>query len=185
MKVIFIASPYNKKSHQFNYLAIIDLLESLGNQVFHHYLTELELQQVIASQTENNHFHNQILQTLKTADLVVAEVTSSSTAVGYFLSEALNKQKPVLALTTQREPPLTTFLEADQNLVVYHYSKIRELEQKLPFLLAQLETKKHKRFNLFLTHQLDQYLTDASQKIDLSKSEYLRRLLKKDQNSRL
>jgi len=80
---------------------------------------------------------------------------------------------------------LTTFLEINQNLVVHYYSKIRELERKIPFLLAQLETEKQKRFNLFLPWRLDQYLVDASQKLDLTKSEYLRQLLKKDQASRL
>jgi len=185
MKVILITSPYDKKSCRYNYLAVIELLENLGHQVFHPHLTETELRELVISQTKSSHFHHQILQTLKTADLVVIEITNPSITVGYFLAEALNKQKPILVLTTRKKPPLTTFLEINQNLVVHYYSKIRELERKIPFLLAQLETEKQKRFNLFLPWRLDQYLVDASQKLDLTKSEYLRQLLKKDQASRL
>ena len=145
MKVILITSPYDKKSCRYNYLAVIELLENLGHQVFHPHLTETELRELVISQTKSSHFHHQILQTLKTADLVVIEITNPSITVGYFLAEALNKQKPILVLTTRKKPPLTTFLEINQNLVVHYYSKIRELERKIPFLLAQLETEKQKR----------------------------------------
>jgi len=105
MKVIFIASLYDKQVRQDNYSAIIKLLKSLDHQVFHSHVTDFEIQQVTSSLVTNDQFHQAIFRALYEADLVVAEITGQSLGVGFILAEALKERKPVLALTTQQTPP--------------------------------------------------------------------------------
>lgn len=185
MNVIFIASLQEKESRQFHYLAIIELLENLDHQVSHTHLTDFDIRQISRSPDLNSRFHQRIFQALSLADLVVAEVSGKSLALGFVIGQALKENKPVLALTSEETPPLAIFLEKKQNIVAHRYNSVRELERKLPFLIAQLEPQRPKKFNLFLSWGLDQYLTTASRQNQLSKSEYLRQLLKNDQNSRL
>ena len=118
---------------------------------------------------------------IKSSDLVVAEVTKQSVGVGFTIAEALKADKPVLALSSGEIPPITNFLEKHDLLLVHHYPNIRQLEDELAFLLTQIEPRKDKKFNMFLSLELDQYLLEAATNKKLSKSEYLRRLIEKDQ----
>jgi hypothetical protein len=181
MKIAFIASLYEKEQHQFHYLAIVDLLEALGHQVLHSHLTEFDLAQITQSEKLNSKFHRQIFQALKAADFIVAEVSSQSLVVGFLIAEALRAGKPVLALTANSIPPITSFLEESEMFAVHQYAQIRELERQLPSLLSQVEPKKERKFNFFLPPELDEYLLTTANQRRLSKSEYLRQLLQKDQ----
>lgn len=185
MKVVFIASLYEKEIHQFHYLAIIDLLEHLGHTVLHTHVTQFDIEQISRSDNLNTRFHQKVFKALNAADVMVAEITRQSLGVGYLIAEAIRVRKPVLALTTSSVPPLTAFLEEHNVLVVHHYEAIRELEGDLPFLLAELAPKKNKKFNVFLPPKLDSYLLTTATKQHLSKSEYLRQLLEKDRAHRL
>lgn len=173
MKVMYVTSLFPQESLRFHDLAIMELLESQGHRV-------------LSFPAANTHFHQQF-EKLKTADLIVAEVTKQNMTVGYAIAEALKNNIPVLALTS--EPilsPLTNFLDqSEQDLfLVHHYEKIRILEKELPKLLDQLGPKKAKKFNLFLSSELDNYLLVAAEKQSTSKSEYIRRLLVKDKKAR-
>lgn len=186
MKVVFIASLYEKEIHQFRYLSIIQLLKKLGHTVLHAHLTQFDLGQISQSEQLNGRFHRQVFQALKSADVMVAEITSQSLGVGYLIAEALRTRKPVLALTNEVvPPPLAAFLEEHDVLTVHHYTKVGELTAELPFLLSQLEPKKNKKFNVFLPIELDDYLLTTATKNQLSKSEYLRQLIAKDRTQRL
>lgn len=185
MKIVFIASLYAKEVHQFHYLAIIELLKNLGHQVIHTHLTNFDLKQIANSQQTNIKFHQKILQDLKTADLVVAEVTQQGLGIGYTLAQALKASKPVLALTSGELAPVASFLEEHGLLIAHHYRNIRELEKELPFLLSQIEPAKDKKFNVFLSPKLDNYLFKSANNKRLSKSEYLRKLIERDMNQPL
>lgn len=181
IKVVFIASLYEKEIHQFHYLSIIQLLKSLGHTVLHTHITQFDIGQIRQSEQSNQRFHKTVFQALKSADIMVAEITRQSLGVGYIIAEALKARKPVLALTNAAESsPLAAFLEEHDMLTVHHYTKVRELEEELPFLLSQLEPRKNKKFNVFLPPELDEYLLSTATKNQISKSEYLRQLIEKD-----
>lgn len=185
MKIAFLASLYQKEQHQFHYLAIIELLEELGHQVLHQHFTNFTLEQISQSDEQNQQCREQFQQALNEAEAIVMETSCQSLGLGYILAEALKQQKPILMLTTEKEPPLSVFLDDHEQIVVYRYTKIRELEEELPFLLEDLPQKKDKKFNVFLPLELDRYLLNAAQNKRLSKSEYLRQLLKKDKSQHL
>lgn len=181
MKVVFIASLYEKEAHQFHYLAIIDLLESQGHTVLHTHVTEFDIDTVTHSYTENLKFHNTVLAALKQADCVVAEVTRHSMGVGFLFAEALKAHKPILALASSPQiHPLTVFLEQHENFLFHHYSYITQLEKDLPGLFNQFEPRKQKKFNVFLPLELDEYLLHTAGRHNISKSAYVRKLLEED-----
>lgn len=182
MKVAFVASLQEKKNHQFHYLAIIDLLEGLGHTVFYRHITQFNIDDISQSENLNIKFYKKVFQALKAADLVVAEISCQSISIGYIISETLKIGKPVVALTTATVPPVTTYLEEQMPLIVHQYVSIRALEEELPLLISQVEPKKEKKFNFFLPPELDEYLLKAASEKRLSKSEYLRQLLAKDQH---
>lgn len=181
MKIAFIASLTGKATHQFHYLAIIDLLEGLGHTVLHRHITQSDSKQISQSETLNTQFHQKVFRAIKSADLVVAEISHQSIGVGYVISEALKMARPIITLTSSTLPPTTIYLEDHESLITYQYTSIRELETKLPFLLAQSEPKKEKKFNFFLPSELNDYLYHAANQNHRSKSEYLRQLLENDQ----
>lgn len=185
MKIVFIASLYDKEAHRFHYLSIVNLLEDLGHTVLSSHVTQYEIDHLNQSYKTNAQFHQKVFRSLRSADAVVAEVTQQSLGVGYTIAEALKQNAPVLALSSLETSPLAVFLENHSTLITHQYATIRGLEKELPFLIKQLRPKRKKKFNVFLPAEMDAYLVKTAQEQNVSKSEYLRQLLEKDQQQQV
>lgn len=181
MKVVFIASLYKKEVFRFYHLAVIDILETLGFTVFHTHLTHFTIDALLNSYETNRRFHTTLFQTIKDAHIVLADVTHQSFGLGFILAQTLKMQKPVLAISaTDTLHPIISFLEEYENFQLHQYHSVRQLEKALPKLLAQLELKKQKKFNVFLPVELDDYLAESADRQKLTKSAYVRKLLEED-----
>src|SRR5690554_2233639 len=119
MKIVFRASLYDKETHQFHYLSIVNLLKNMGHTVISSHITKFNIGHLNTSPEANTEFHQAVLTALRTADAVVAELTRQILGVGYVTAEALKQNTPVLALSSLETPPLTTFLE-DQSTLIFH-----------------------------------------------------------------
>lgn len=180
MKIHFTASITGKKLYQDNYIRIVTILKKLGYQVSDQ-ITNKEKKDIenLSSKQLNENFEG-VLSSIKKADVVVAEVSYSSTSVAFEVVSALNLSKKVLLV---HEPTgHTTLLEAnkDRNMSVCEYKK-DNLEEKITESMKKVEREMDVRFNFFipknLLTQLDKVLSNEGV---ANKSEYIRRLIEKD-----
>lgn len=180
MKIYFTASVSGKKEFEQNYLKIVETLKDLGYEVKADHIfgtTTQSLQSESLKEREKN-----VLQLKKWAsdcDLVVAEVSSGSINVGYEISAALDKEKPVLALHVAGKVPVLLFgVTSDKfRLVEYDLASLTEL---LKMYVKDLSENIDTRFNFFISPKIGNYLDWISKKKKLPRAVYLRKLIEED-----
>lgn len=178
MKIIFVASVNGKQKQKFFYLSIIRILKELGNNVYYEHIIKETPESLSRSHSKNIKYHKKVIKKIHESDCIVAEITHESISVGYLIHEALKMRKPVLAISRlDIVPNLSMFLENFQSFTFFPYKKIFELEKSLPKIMKRLIIKKQKRFNFFLSEELDLKLQNLADKNNTSKSAFLRSLI--------
>lgn len=114
---------------------------------------------------------------LKDADVVIADITSSSAGPGYDIASALNMKKPVLVLKrddddTSRGPHSITVKKSKQmNYIKYNDENFEKIVQDfLSKAKQQLDTK----FILIISPEIDRYLEWASSTRRMHKAQVVR-----------
>src|SRR3990172_4236242 len=106
MTAYFTASIVGKKQYEPNYLAILHLLEQKHiNVLANHILNTSENEIRLETREERLDFQDKLDSWISQADFVVAEVSFPSISVGYEISLALHRGKPVLVLYSNGHPP--------------------------------------------------------------------------------
>jgi hypothetical protein len=115
------------------------------------------------------------------ADVIIADITYDSTALGYQIATAVHQKKPTLLILQEGKtvPPFTwnipsTFL----NRIEYNSSNLDE--KVSPFLQDNDITTKDMRFNFFIDRPIYNYLRWAALKTGKTKAEILRELVQRE-----
>lgn len=178
VKIIFVASVNGKEKQKFFYLSIINILKNLGNDVYYEHIIKETPKSLSSSHSKNIKYHKKVIRKIHKSDCIIAEITHESVSVGYLIHEALKMRKPVLAISRlDIVPNLSMFLENFQSFTFVPYKKIFELEKTLPKIMKNITVKKQKKFNFFLSEELDIKLKTLADKNNTSKSAFLRSLL--------
>lgn len=123
---------------------------------------------------------------IESAELVIAEASEQSAfAVGYEVSLALLKRKPVLALVRSSEGATASYVSGIQNelLTVREYDGTNLEAIIVGFINENTISKKDLRFNFVIDRQLHNHLRTQSFKTGKTKAEVVRDLLMKDMQS--
>lgn len=97
LKVYFAGSIRGGRDCVFTYQSIVRLLEDLGHSVLTKHVADPSL--TVATDTSNpTEVYDRDMSWMRSADVVVAEVTVPSLGVGYELGMATCQQKPTLCL---------------------------------------------------------------------------------------
>jgi len=179
MKIYFTASLTGKQFYRQNYERICECLTKLGNDVSNIVMTN-ELEEVLDhTRDQNVEAHQKIKRMIKNADLVVAEASYSSIAVGFEITSALYMSKKVLLLhVPEKYSPLLEGAK-DPNLYIVEYTE-NNLEAKIAIVLRTIEKSVSIRFNFFLPKELSAQLDSVALNQRVNKSEYIRQLIEKD-----
>lgn len=187
MKIVFIASIAGKELLEENYRMISDLCREKGNEVFDDYIfkhtPELLAKSSIISLKKNYH---KITAKIKQCDFMIVESTQSSLGVGRYIGVALHFHKPILVLYT-KYPPRTLLGDPTRLITIKKYlpNNKKGLEEKLEQFSKQAEKKIFTyRFNLMLSHEMNNYLLYKSKENGMSKADYIRNLVDADMNSK-
>jgi nucleoside 2-deoxyribosyltransferase len=115
------------------------------------------------------------------ADVIIAEVTYDSTALGYQIATAVQQKKPTLLLLKEgKSTPSFTWNIPSEFLKKVEYSKDHIAEKITPFLEENDITIKDMRFNFFIDRPIYNYLRWAALKTGKTKAEILRELVQRE-----
>jgi nucleoside 2-deoxyribosyltransferase len=183
MKIYFTASLTGKKYYLENYKKIMQYLEEMDCKVFSgHVFTNTKQQLLKETREERVAYHSYMEGKISWCDAVIAEVSFPSTSVGYEISIAVKKDKPVIALYFEKGgdyPPILRAREEENTLLIdYNFDNLKSL---LKGALNLIKTKSlEKRFTMLLPPDITNYLIKVSKKNNTHRSVYIRRLIEMD-----
>lgn len=180
MRAYFTASIVGKKQYLHDYLRIIALFkEHQCDVTSDHIINATEESIRMETKEERLKFHNQLEEWINHADFLVAETSFPSISVGYEISLALQRGKPVLILYNNGDPPSLFAHHKDEKLVCEKYTKesiAAIIDDFINFAQSTADT----RFTFFITPKIASYLEKIAKKEKLPKSVYLRKLIEAD-----
>jgi hypothetical protein len=175
MKIFFATSIHGKTKFMKNYQAIIDSVSSYGHVVL--------AEHIINGDTPDERGYDiSIIDSIKKADVLFAEISYPSVSVGYMISLAVQASKPVVVFYSGSEEPhlLKTLEKTNDKLQVIRYSSIDELEIEIPYVLDFAASAQDVRFNFFISPELSTYMDWVAKHNRTPRSVYLRDLIDKD-----
>lgn len=180
MKAYFTASIVGKKFHLGKYQKIVDLLTEKDVAVTAEHILRVEEKDIqLQSREKRLAFHQQLEDWINTADFLVAETSFPSISVGYEISMALDRGKPVLILYSEGDPPSLFAYHENEKIVCEKYTA-----ESLPTIIADflqfVRGEADTRFTFFISSKQAAYLAKMSRKHRVPKSVYLRSLIDKD-----
>ena len=104
------------------YRKIVKEIKNLGNQVLSEHVIDPKLK-VGAGLTAEKLFSREV-ETIKKADVMIAEVTEPSWGTAFLIEQALDQGKPVLALFyKEADQPLPIMIKGHPELYIDHYDE--------------------------------------------------------------
>lgn len=185
MKIVFIASLAGKEYLIENYRIISDLCKKNGNEIFDDYV--FKHKQMILRKSNIavlQKIHNSMVLKIKLCDLMIVESTQSSLSVGRYIGIALQYHKPILVLYTDH-PPRALIADTTRLITLKKYYKNDKngLKEKLEHFFIQAKKKIFiYRFNIMLSHEINNYLLFKIDENNISKADYIRELIISDMN---
>jgi hypothetical protein len=170
VNVYFSASSLYNQSFDL-YRKIVDCIELAGGKILFNWLQDKKIlspQQVF----------DEAIKAIKSADVLVAEISTPSTGVGQQIAYSINNKVPVIALVNEnaKEPSRFTLGTESELLNIVSYNETN-LTGKLKINLDKLLTRKFAKFNFISTREINNYLEIESKRKNMSKSRYLRMLI--------
>lgn len=183
MRVFLTASTYGRQHYLDVYQRITNLIKSEGHTPIAHHLLENSHEEMITwTEQDRNLFYNDWLNELKQADVVFAEVSYTSTSVGYVVANVVNMGKPVIVFYNgDKEPNIFKTLEViNDKFTMVRYRHIDDLDREVPLMLRFASENQDTRFNFFVSPEIYNYLNYVSKSKKLPRSVFLRRLIDED-----
>lgn len=182
MQILFIASIQGKTGREADYKAIVSSLTKISRDVVSDHVMKHSQRDLDGWTSDKKvEFHKKLLDGIKKADVVVAEISYSSMSVGYLVSVAIDFGKPtILMYRGDVEPNLLTTLATTDKLQVIRYMSIGDIEKELPEFVSYAIEKVDTRFNFFISPEIGAYLDWISKKRRIPRAVFLRRLIERE-----
>jgi len=180
MKAYFTASIVGKKYHLAKYERILSLFRAKGVTVTaDHIINTTEDKIRFESKGERLQFLKKLEHWILEADFVIVEASFPSISVGYEISLALHRGKPVLVLYSEGDPPSLITGNEDDKLVCERYS-MEPLPVIVNDFINYVQGTNDTRFTFFITPEISAHLEKKAKRDKIPKSVYLRNLIKED-----
>ncbi len=177
MKAYFTASISGKDEYESNYKAIFSTLEKMNVEMLSDHILVTKTGDVDQITLEREvEFYRKLNHWLNQADVVVAEVSHSSTSVGHEITLALSKNKPVIAMCVKEKKPLIFRGIKSERFQLLEYD-IDDFENQLAEALEIASEVQDTRFNFFISPRLQSYLDWIAKNRQIPRSVFLRRLI--------
>jgi len=184
MNIYFTASVVGKEQHLSDYMAIIDTVKRKGHIIqSDHILNVTERDIHMKSEKERLEFHEKLIKWIETCDFMIVEASFPSISVGYEVSLALQRGKPVLLLYSEGHPPSLFAFHENERFVSQKYSKY-SLSQLIDEFIDYVEGTYDSRFTFFITPSISAFLEKTSKKLRIPKSVYLRQLIEDEMKAK-
>lgn len=126
-------------------------------------------------------FIDEDFEAIAKSDVIIAEISNDSTAIGYQIATAIHQKKPTLLIIKEgtRVPPFTWNIPSSF-LKKVEYNPENLVNKMTPFLEENDITTKDMRFNFFIDRGIYNYLRWAALKTGKTKAEVLRELVNRE-----
>lgn len=180
MKVFFTTTPRFKKDNKEIVKNVFEISESIGCEHVSDYLLKVNIDDFYKSEKDNKPiYYEEIMRSLKKADVIIFEVSMASLGVGLLLEKALEMGKGVVALHQKDKYPFFLGGVKDEKLIIEEYNEDdlkKILKSACDYLSNQIDT----RFNFFISPKIGNYLDWVAKKLKKPRAVYLRELIEKD-----
>lgn len=181
MKVYFNASPSQLDKYRPIYQRIGKCIEDLGHQLTSRWILDFDESFFNLDRPKWNEHYKQIIQSIDDADVVIWDISVSSTTGGQCIQHGLESRKPVIALRDNNSSK-NIFLvgagEVESKLLIVEYNQ-SDLETKLTEALDYVEDWLETRFTLIIDGETRRLLDKAATN-GITRSDYIRELIRKD-----
>jgi len=189
MLVHFIAPVDGLKENIDNLRRVTKCIQDKGHTLARDWIEDAykELKEPDASHEvdKNNNQWQSIIEdnfeAIAKADVVIADISTDSTALGYQIATAVQQKKPTLLILQEGKsvPPFTWNIPSSF-LKKVEYGKDDVAEKVIPFLEENDIGTKDMRFNFFIDRAIYNYLRWAALKSGKTKAEVLRELVQRE-----
>lgn len=183
MKIFLSASIYGKQHLEDSCKKIVSLVEKSGNTMVADHILKTTNEQMAAWNKEQDlEFHHKVMEGIRSSDALFAEISHSSTSVGYLISLAAQAGKPVVCFYNGQQKPhlFTTLEESNDKFVVAEYKSLSDLDQLVPEMIDFVHEGQDTRFNFFVTPKHINYLNWVSKTRRIPRSVFLRKLIESE-----
>jgi len=172
LHVYFSASSSELEERKPLYLEIIDSINVLGTKLTYNWLLDKE-------RLKPEEIFEKASEGIKEADVMVAEITYPSIGVGQQITLALSWKIPVVALYQKSKPQTSRFALGMKSpyLTLKQYGK-DNLEEVLKESFDEVVKRQFIKFNFISTKEINDYLERKSFSSGVSKSQFLRRIMR-------
>jgi len=182
MKVYFSAPIKGTEKIENELKVMFTQITKLGHKHLDDYLERLKEGMIFYERMDKEggksrkDFFEQTIENIKLADVVVFECTVPSLGIGFQIEKALDYNKPTIVLYLKGYTP--SFLAGTENdkLILKEYTS-QNLVQVVDDAIEEAKHSSDKRFNFFISPLLLSYLQDESEKLDMTKSAFIRKLI--------
>jgi hypothetical protein len=182
MKVYFVGSVSGKEKYESNYQRIVDTLKKSAVSVIEFTLKPTVTYIHGLSDEDKVDHYKEVLKAINDSDVVLAEGSYPSFGVGYEISLAIEKGKPVVVLYEEgHSPHLIEGLKSEKLLVIKY--KLNELESVVEDSIEYAADVQDTRFNFFISSKHQNYLDWIARVRKVPRAVHLRRLLERDMAS--
>jgi hypothetical protein len=180
MNIYFTASIVGKKFHTANYERIIQIARKHGSTIQSDHVMKTTEDN---TKEERLAFHKRLESWINMSDCMIVETTFPSISVGYEISLALHRGKPVLILYSEGDPPSLLFTQHEEKIICERYTP-ENLEEIIEDYLAYVQGNEDMRFTFFISSSIASHLNKISKKQKIPKSVYIRNLILDDMKER-
>lgn len=185
MNIYFVSAIAAAEKYGPAYKKIVSFLAEFSPNVVSEHILSTSISDIKKQTVEEyrDYYSRKFLKSMKTADIVVAEVSFPSTInVGHEITRAIDFEKPVLALYSKGNSPM--FLEGLQSdkfiLAEYDLNDLDSLQKIVKSNIKKLLKNRDIRFNFFISPEIVRYLDWVAKVKRVPRSVYLRDLIEDD-----
>ena len=180
MKAYFTASVVGKPQHIREYQAIIDTLKKAGIIVqSDHIMNATESSIRMTTKEQRLAFLDKLEGWINDCDCMIVEASFPSISVGYEISLAIDRKKPVLILYSEGDPPSLFAYHHEENIICEKYT-LDSIKHIIAEFLMFVKGTADMRFTVFVTPEIAMYLKKMASQEKIPKSVYLRKLIEAD-----
>lgn len=163
--------------------AILKIITQEKHELAREWIEDAHAQMLNKHRRNISAVYQRSMEEVAKADVMIAEVSSSSFGVGYQVANAIQQKKPILLLSREDVDNDSLVRGLDNAVVTYSEYNDSNLEDIIKGFLRDNDIKaKDLRFNFFLDRQVYNYLRWASFKTGKTKAKILRELVLKEIN---
>lgn len=157
-------------------ISLAKYLEGKGHSVNKYKLTESYDSKQTYSEDALSDYHKKMMNSIKQCDMVIAEISTKSSGLGYEIAVALNERKPIMAIyrgSEKEHSSLSLSSNPSRLLKVMSYTSEdlhAKAEEFIAFAKEQIDTK----FILIISPEIDKYLAWASDERRMHKAQIVR-----------